>query len=91
MSVVSCQVLGDTYQVLHVDISGGAIWWRVCYQWGLPRLVPLTATASPPLIIVVYSSPATQYADRDNPSLVEKHNTNKAFLSKYLLCYFCFT
>ena len=48
MSRVRCHVSGVTCQVLHVIFflylffflqSGGASWWRVCYQRGLPRLV----------------------------------------------------
>ena len=35
MSGVSCQVSCDIFFLQ----SGGASLWRVCYQWGLPRLV----------------------------------------------------
>ena len=45
VSHVRCQVSGVRCQVSGVFFfyfflqSGGAIWFRVCYRWGLPRLV----------------------------------------------------
>ena len=47
MSCVTCQVSGVMCHVSHVIFflssffgkSGGASWWRVCSQRGLPRLV----------------------------------------------------
>ena len=51
VSRVKCHMSGFTCQVSHVTYfflfssffgrSGEAGWWRVCYQWGLPRLVSL--------------------------------------------------
>ena len=42
VSCVTCHVLRVTCHVLPVTkigLSCGAGWWRVCYQWGLLRLV----------------------------------------------------
>ena len=49
VSHVTCHMSRFTCRVSHVFCllffsfflkqSGGASWWRVCYQWGLPRVV----------------------------------------------------
>ena len=50
MSRVTCHMWHVTCHMSHVtccifffssflELSGEAYWWRVCYQWGLPRLV----------------------------------------------------
>ena len=44
VSCVMCQVSGVTCQVLF----GGAIRWRVCYQWGLSRLVSCVGCLAAP-------------------------------------------
>ena len=54
MLCVTCHMSG----VIFFKQDGGVIWWRVCYQWGLPRLVLLAYTAKNYLFIfiVVYHS-----------------------------------
>ena len=42
VSRVRCHVSHVTYNFFifkKIGLGGGASWWRVCYQWGLPRLV----------------------------------------------------
>ena len=44
LSLVTCHVSHARCHMLCVTsevagVSGGASWWRVCYQWGLPCLV----------------------------------------------------
>ena len=62
---VTCHVSSVTYQVSYVTChmslfcfffcffffgqSGEAYRWGVCYQWGLPRLVPFLVLCDPPL------------------------------------------
>ena len=85
VSCVRCQV--SHFLLLLFRKSGGASWWRVCNQQGLPRLVLMEFH----LIIFVTFSPGNFFDAKEHlfpifvQDLLQEKNNQKSNLTRHIL------